>query len=155
MTLRVGLVAGESSGDLLGAGLISAVRQRIPDAVFEGVAGPEMIAAGCERWADAEELAVMGVVEPLRHLVRNAVAHGIEPPEARERAGKPAAGTVEVVATDVISVGDLDTWRRTDRRHAALGQPAVLVTPDPAAAPTTPRKVSRAVSRSTGKRPLR
>ena len=70
MTLRVGLVAGESSGDLLGAGLISAVRQRIPDAVFEGVAGPEMIAAGCERWADAEELAVMGVVEPLRHLPR-------------------------------------------------------------------------------------
>jgi lipid-A-disaccharide synthase len=68
--LRVGLVAGESSGDLLGAGLISAVRQRIPDAVFEGVAGPEMIAAGCERWADAEELAVMGVVEPLRHLPR-------------------------------------------------------------------------------------
>jgi lipid-A-disaccharide synthase len=70
VALRVGLVAGESSGDLLGAGLITAVRQRIPDAVFEGVAGPEMIAAGCERWADAEELAVMGVVEPLRHLPR-------------------------------------------------------------------------------------
>ena len=56
MTLRVGLVAGESSGDLLGAGLISAVRQRLPDAVFEGVAGPEMLAAGCERWADAEAI---------------------------------------------------------------------------------------------------
>ena len=70
MPLRVGLVAGESSGDLLGAGLITAVRQRIPDAVFEGVAGPEMIAAGCTRWADAEELAVMGVVEPLKHLPR-------------------------------------------------------------------------------------
>jgi lipid-A-disaccharide synthase len=68
--LRVGLVAGESSGDLLGAGLITAVRQRIPDAVFEGVAGPEMMAAGCDRWADAEELAVMGVVEPLKHLPR-------------------------------------------------------------------------------------
>jgi lipid-A-disaccharide synthase len=68
--LRVGLVAGESSGDLLGAGLITAVRERIPDAVFEGVAGPEMVAAGCERWADAEELAVMGVVEPLKHLPR-------------------------------------------------------------------------------------
>lgn len=70
MPLRIGLVAGESSGDLLGAGLISAVRERIPDAVFEGVAGPEMIAAGCERWADAEELAVMGLVEPLQHLPR-------------------------------------------------------------------------------------
>lgn len=70
MPLRVGLVAGESSGDLLGAGLIAAVKERIPDAVFEGVAGPEMIAAGCECWADSEELAVMGVVEPLRHLPR-------------------------------------------------------------------------------------
>jgi lipid-A-disaccharide synthase len=68
--LRVGLVAGESSGDLLGAGLITAVRERIPDALFEGVAGPEMLAAGCERWADAEELAVMGLVEPLKHLPR-------------------------------------------------------------------------------------
>lgn len=68
--MRVGLVAGESSGDLLGAGLITAVRERIPDAVFEGVAGPEMVAAGCERWADAEELAVMGFVEPLKHLPR-------------------------------------------------------------------------------------
>lgn len=70
MPLRVGLVAGESSGDLLGAGLITAVRERIPDAQFEGVAGPEMLAAGCERWADAEELAVMGLVEPLKHLPR-------------------------------------------------------------------------------------
>lgn len=70
MSLRVGLVAGESSGDLLGAGLITAIRERIPDAVFEGVAGPEMTAAGCERWADSDELAVMGVVEPLKHLPR-------------------------------------------------------------------------------------
>lgn len=70
MPLRVGLVAGESSGDLLGAGLIAAVRARVPDAVFEGVAGPEMVAAGCQCWADAEELAVMGVVEPLKHLPR-------------------------------------------------------------------------------------
>ena len=70
MPLRVGLVAGESSGDLLGAGLITAVRERVPDAVFEGVAGPEMTAAGCEHWADSDELAVMGVVEPLKHLPR-------------------------------------------------------------------------------------
>ena len=70
MPLRVGLVAGESSGDLLGAGLITAVRERVPDAVFEGVAGPEMTAAGCESWANSDELAVMGVVEPLKHLPR-------------------------------------------------------------------------------------
>jgi len=68
--LRVGLVAGESSGDLLGAGLIEALRKRHADAVFEGVAGPHMLAAGCERWADAEDLAVMGFVEPLKHLPR-------------------------------------------------------------------------------------
>lgn len=68
MPLRVGLVAGESSGDLLGAGLIRAVRKRHPDAEFEGVAGPAMLAAGCEPWADAAVLAVMGFVEPLRHL---------------------------------------------------------------------------------------
>ena len=42
----------------------------MPDAVFEGVGGPEMLAAGCECWAEAEELAVMGFVEPLRHLPR-------------------------------------------------------------------------------------
>ena len=68
--MRFGLVAGEASGDLLGAGLIRSLRQRFPDAEFEGVAGPEMIAAGCSRWADSEELAVMGLVEPLRHLPR-------------------------------------------------------------------------------------
>ena len=66
MSLRVGVVAGEASGDLLGAGLIRAVKQLAPDAVFEGVAGPEMIAAGCEAWARSEELAVMGLVEPLQ-----------------------------------------------------------------------------------------
>lgn len=68
MPLRVGLVAGESSGDLLGAGLIEAIRERRPDAVFEGVAGPAMVAAGCEQWTDAEVLSMMGFVEPLRHL---------------------------------------------------------------------------------------
>ena len=68
MPLRVGLVAGESSGDLLGAGLIAAVRRQVPDARFEGVAGPQMEAAGCDKWADSDALAVMGLVEPLRHL---------------------------------------------------------------------------------------
>lgn len=66
--MRIGLVAGEASGDLLGAGLIHGIRARVPDAVFEGVAGPAMIAAGCDAWADAEQLAVMGVIEPLAHL---------------------------------------------------------------------------------------
>ena len=68
--MRVGVIAGEASGDLLGAGLIRELRALCPDAVFEGVVGPQMIAAGAERLADAEELAVMGLIEPLRHIPR-------------------------------------------------------------------------------------
>lgn len=68
MGLRVGLVAGEASGDLLGAGLIEAIREREPDARFEGVAGPRMVAAGCRSIAPSERLAVMGLVEPLGRL---------------------------------------------------------------------------------------
>ena len=66
--MKIGLVAGEASGDLLGAGLITALRQRVPEASFEGVAGPAMIAAGCECWEEAESLSVMGLVEPLKVL---------------------------------------------------------------------------------------
>ena len=68
--MRIGLVAGEASGDLLGAGLIRAIRALHPDATFEGVAGPQMIAAGCECWEPSESLAVMGLVEPLAHIPR-------------------------------------------------------------------------------------
>ena len=66
--MRFGLVAGEASGDLLGAGLIRALKEQVPGAIFEGVAGPAMIEAGCECWEDADVLAVMGLVEPLKHL---------------------------------------------------------------------------------------
>jgi lipid-A-disaccharide synthase len=68
--MKIGLVAGEASGDVLGAGLIRAIRERIPDAEFEGVAGPEMVAAGCEQWEPSDSLAVMGLVEPLAHIPR-------------------------------------------------------------------------------------
>ncbi|MDE2052789.1 MAG: lipid-A-disaccharide synthase [Gammaproteobacteria bacterium] len=68
--LRVGIVAGESSGDQLGAALIAALRTRVPGLRCFGVAGPKMIAAGCEAWAGAEELAVMGLTEVLPHLPR-------------------------------------------------------------------------------------
>lgn len=69
-SLTIGLVAGESSGDNLGAALIAALRERAPGARFVGVAGPRMQAAGCERIADSEELAVMGLFEVLNHLPR-------------------------------------------------------------------------------------
>jgi len=68
--LRVGVVAGEHSGDQLGAALIAALRERVPHLSCFGVAGPKMIAAGCEPWAAADELAVMGLSEVLRHLPR-------------------------------------------------------------------------------------
>ncbi len=66
--LRVGLVAGEASGDTLGAGLIEALKKRRPDAQFFGVAGPQMAAAGCEVWQPSERLAVMGLFEILGSL---------------------------------------------------------------------------------------
>jgi lipid-A-disaccharide synthase len=66
--LHVGIVAGEASGDNIAADLIQAIRQREPDAVFEGVAGPRMQAAGCFSLYPMEKLSVMGLVEVLKHL---------------------------------------------------------------------------------------
>lgn len=66
--MRIGIVAGEASGDQLGAELIEALRRLAPHARFEGVAGPAMRAAGCAPIADSEGLAVMGLVEVLGHL---------------------------------------------------------------------------------------
>jgi lipid-A-disaccharide synthase len=68
--MRIALVAGEASGDALGAALIEALRNKFPQAQFAGVAGPKMKAAGCVAWHGIEELSVMGLTEVLSSLPR-------------------------------------------------------------------------------------
>lgn len=68
--LSVAFVAGEASGDALGAGLIRELKSLYPDIRCVGIAGPLMREAGCEAWWDADELAVMGLFEIIRDLPR-------------------------------------------------------------------------------------
>lgn len=66
----IALCAGEASGDQLGAALMRDIRAQRPDVRFVGIGGPLMREAGLDCWFDAQELAVMGLVEVLRHLPR-------------------------------------------------------------------------------------
>ncbi|MAY72992.1 MAG: lipid-A-disaccharide synthase [Halomonas sp.] len=65
---RVYLVAGELSGDILGASLMRALKARHPDVAFRGLGGPRMIAEGLESLYPLETLSVMGLVEVIKHL---------------------------------------------------------------------------------------
>jgi lipid-A-disaccharide synthase len=66
--VTIGIVAGEASGDALGAELIQAVRERIPGARFAGIGGPRMESAGCAIWYPMSRLALRGYAEVLTHL---------------------------------------------------------------------------------------
>ena len=66
--LRIGIVAGEASGDILGAGLIRSLKTRFPDLIVEGIGGELMQAEGCISRYPMERLSVMGLVEVLGRL---------------------------------------------------------------------------------------
>ena len=68
--MKIVLVAGEASGDQLGAALMRAIRQREPDVRFAGIGGPLMKAEGCDCWWDTSLLSLMGLFEVVSHLPR-------------------------------------------------------------------------------------
>lgn len=76
--MNLGIVSGETSGDILGAGLLSELQKSHPHLTASGIGGPAMIQTGFTSLYDMERLAVMGIVEPLRRLpelfkIRNAL----------------------------------------------------------------------------------
>jgi len=86
--IRVGIIVGEASGDILGEGLIKAIRQVHPGASFEGIGGPRMKAQGFVSFYPIDRLSVMGLVDPLKrlpellHMRANLVRHfKDEPPD--------------------------------------------------------------------------
>jgi len=79
-TLRIGILAGESSGDILGAGLMQALKSQYPEIAFEGIGGELMTAQGLQSMVPMERLSVMGLIEPLKRLpellrIRKQVIH--------------------------------------------------------------------------------
>lgn len=130
---KIAIVAGEASGDLLGAHLIEALKKRLPDAEFVGVGGPKMENAGMKVLFPMETLAVRGYVEVLRHYreivgirkqlrrlwsaERPDVFIGIDAPDfnlALERAlKKKGVPTIHYVSPSIWA------WRRERIRHIA------------------------------------
>ena len=86
--IRIGILAGESSGDILGAGLMQALKTHHPHIKFEGIGGPLMAEQGLVSRVPMERLSVMGLVEPLKRLPellrirRDIVQHFLSDPPA-------------------------------------------------------------------------
>jgi lipid-A-disaccharide synthase len=137
----IAIVAGEASGDFLGAHLIEALKSRLPGLRFAGIGGPKMESAGFESWFPMEKLAVRGYVEVLRHYgeitgirrrLRNrliaekpALFIGIDAPDFNldlevrlKRAGIP---TVHYVSPSIWA------WRGSRLRHIARAVDQMLV----------------------------
>lgn len=114
MSVRIAMVAGEASGDLLAAHLIGALKRELPDAQFFGIGGPKMQREGFDAWWPSEKLAVRGYAEVLRHYreitgIRRKLI-------ARLRAEKP----------DVfIGVDAPDFNLKVERKLKARGIPAI------------------------------
>lgn len=66
--VRIGIVAGEASGDLLGSHLIKALKLKRPDLEFIGIAGPKMMGLGAHSLFPIEKLSVRGYIEVIKHL---------------------------------------------------------------------------------------
>ena len=147
--VTIGIVAGEASGDALAATLIGAVRARLPQARFVGVAGPRMEAAGCEAWYPLETLSVRGLVEVLSRLpqlfaLRRALARrlraervplfiGVDAPDfnlgLEARLKRAGVRTVHFVSPSVWA------WRRERvAENRAVGPPDARAVPVRAAA---------------------
>ncbi|MFM1895555.1 MAG: hypothetical protein RLZZ385_629 [Pseudomonadota bacterium] len=124
--LRIGILAGEKSGDNLGAGLMAAIQARHPQCRFEGIGGPAMIALGFHSLFPMERLSVMGFIEPLgrlpellridRQLARHFIANppdvfiGIDSPgfnlRFEERLRRHGIKTVHYVSPSVWAYGE-------------------------------------------------
>ncbi|MFZ0254797.1 MAG: lipid-A-disaccharide synthase [Gammaproteobacteria bacterium] len=139
--LRVAIVAGEPSGDVLGAGLLRALGAHYPRGIeISGIGGEQMIAAGCQSLCPMERLSVMGLIEVLarypeiralrRRLVQRLLQHrpdvfiGVDAPDfnlpAEALLHKAGIATVHYVSPQVWA------WRRYRMRGIARAVDCML-----------------------------
>ncbi|WP_158882222.1 lipid-A-disaccharide synthase [Rhodanobacter sp. L36] len=132
----IAIIAGEDSGDQLGADLIISLRQHYPQARFVGIGGARMLAEGFESWFDIHELSLFGFSEVISHLPRllqlrtqlvkrllalqPAVVIGIDAPDfnlgVEKRLKQAGLLTVHYVSPSV--------WAWREKRAAKIGQSA-------------------------------